>query len=142
MRYIDLVTWVGVPLDWHPISLKKYVLMNLCCDTIIARHVTTTRVDQVCFKPRVILLIRTILASPIAVVRADRHVPLLVENIVLGYGYIREPEDEGTHLFSKERPVLTCNSVVHHICYCPCRIFLSSPQCPCMQKARCLFQGL
>ena len=69
--------------------------MNFTGCSVLAGHVSTAGVDLWRLQPWISVLVGTVLTGSLAVVRADRHVALLVEDVIRGLGHIWEPEDQG-----------------------------------------------
>ena len=68
------------------------VLIQIC--GIFAGHVSTARVDLDGLQPRIRILVWTILHCSLAVVRADCHGHVLVEDVIRRLGHIWEPKDQ------------------------------------------------
>ena len=69
--------------------------MDFTGGSVLAGQVSTAGVDMFRLQPWISILVGTVLPGSLAVVRADRHVALLVEDVIRGLGHIWEPEDQG-----------------------------------------------
>ena len=63
--------------------------------SVLAGQVSTAGVNMFRLEPWISILVGTVLPGSLAVVRADRHVALLVEDVIRRLGHIWEPEDQG-----------------------------------------------
>ena len=63
--------------------------------SVLAGQVSTAGVNMFRLEPWISIFVGTVLPGSLAVVRADRHVALLVEDVICRLGHIWEPEDQG-----------------------------------------------
>ena len=67
------------------------LILQFTVFSVFAGHVSTARVDLVRLQPWISVFVGTVLPGSLAVVRADCHVPLVVEDVIRRLCHIWEP---------------------------------------------------
>ena len=109
------------------IYLLHHTLSNLEGSAIFTGHVATAGVDRIGLQPWISFRVGAVLAGALAVVRADRHVTLVAEHVVLRQGHVGEPETQSELMFRESlqrSPATFCwtTSVLALLVF-PCLVF-------------------